>query len=80
MSAPTPLLQGIESHADFQLTPTLTAEAGLDFVRGSLKEDDLPLPRIPPLKFRGGLRYQRNALQIGGQVDRRRQAGSAVDE
>ncbi len=62
------LLQGIESHADFQLTPNLTAEAGLDFVRGSLKDDDLPLPRIPPLKFRGGLRYQRNALQIGGQV------------
>jgi iron complex outermembrane receptor protein len=62
------LLQGIESHADFQLTGTLTAEAGLDVVRGALKENDLPLPRIPPLKFRGGLRYQRNALQIGGQV------------
>jgi len=62
------LLQGIESHADFQLTSTLTAEAGLDVVRGALKEDDLPLPRIPPVKFRGGLRYQRNALQIGGQV------------
>jgi iron complex outermembrane receptor protein len=62
------LLQGVESHADFQLTPTLTAEAGLDLVRGALKDDDLPLPRIPPLKVRGGLRYQRNALQIGGQV------------
>ena len=62
------LLQGIESHADFQLTPTLSAEMGLDLVRGSLKDDNLPLPRIPPLKFRGGLRYQRNALQIGGQV------------
>ena len=62
------LLQGVESHADFQLTPGLTAEAGLDFVRGSLKANDLPLPRIPPLKFRGGLRYQHNALQVGGQV------------
>jgi iron complex outermembrane receptor protein len=62
------LLQGIESHADFQLTSTLTAEAGLDIVRGALKENDLPLPRIPPVKFRGGLRYQRNALQVGGQV------------
>ncbi len=62
------LLQGIESHADFQLTSTLTAEAGLDLVRGALKANDLPLPRIPPVKFRGGLRYQRNALQIGGQV------------
>jgi iron complex outermembrane recepter protein len=62
------LLQGIESHADFQLTRAFTAEAGLDVVRGALKENDLPLPRIPPVKFRGGLRYQRNALQIGGQV------------
>lgn len=62
------LLQGIESHVDFQLTSALTAEAGLDLVRGALKENDLPLPRIPPVKFRGGLRYQRSALQIGGQL------------
>jgi iron complex outermembrane receptor protein len=61
-------LQGIESHADFQLTPTVAVEAGLDFVSGSLKDNNLPLPRIPPLKFRGGVRYQRNALQLGGQV------------
>ena len=46
----------------------VSAELGLDLVRGDLKADDLPLPRIPPVKFRGGLRYQRNALQIGGQV------------
>ena len=62
------VLQGIESHADFQLTRVLSAEVGLDVVRGTLKDGDLPLPRIPPVKFRGGLRYQRNALQIGGQV------------
>ena len=62
------MLQGIESHADFQLTSQFTAEAGLDVVRGALREDNLPLPRIPPLKFRGGLRFQRNALQVGGQV------------
>jgi iron complex outermembrane receptor protein len=62
------LLQGIESHADFQITEAWTAEAGLDVVRGALKADDLPLPRIPPVKVRTGLRYQRNALQIGAQV------------
>jgi iron complex outermembrane receptor protein len=62
------MLQGIEAHADFQLTSTLVAEVGLDLVRGSLKANDLPLPRIPPVKFRGGLRYQYNALQIGGQI------------
>ena len=59
------VLQGMEAHADFQLTPQLSAELGLDFVRGTLKDGDLPLPRIPPL-FRGGLRYQRNAFQWRG--------------
>jgi iron complex outermembrane recepter protein len=62
------LLQGIEAHSDFQITTGWAAEVGLDFVRGSLKAGEVPLPRIPPLKFRGGLRYQRNALQVGGQV------------
>lgn len=61
------LLQGIEAHGDFQLTPQLVAEVGLDYVRGSLKATDTPLPRIPPLRFRGGLRYQYNAFQTGGE-------------
>ncbi len=61
------VLQGLESHADVQLTSRVSAELGVDLVRGSLT-DGTPLPRIPPLKFRGGLRYQYNALQVGGQV------------
>ena len=62
------VLHGIEAHSDFQLTSALVAELGLDFVRGNIKENDSPLPRIPPLKFRGGLRYQYGGLQVGGQV------------
>jgi iron complex outermembrane receptor protein len=62
------VLQGVEAHADFQLTSRLTAEAGLDLVRGTLKSTGDPLPRIPPLRVRGGLRYQYNALQVGGDV------------
>jgi iron complex outermembrane receptor protein len=62
------LLQGIEAHADVQLTGSLTAEAGLDYVRASLQKTGEPLPRIPPLRFRGGLRYRRNALQVGGEA------------
>ena len=50
------ILQGIESHADFQLTTTLAVELGLDYIRGTLKDSDEPLPRFPPLRFRGGLR------------------------
>jgi iron complex outermembrane receptor protein len=62
------ILQGIEAHSDVQLTSTLAVELGLDYVRGTLKATDQPLPRMPPLRFRGGLRYQRNAFQAGGQV------------
>jgi iron complex outermembrane recepter protein len=62
------ILQGIEAHTDFQLAPQLFAEIGLDYVRGTLKDSNDPLPRIPPLRFRGGLRYQYNAFQVGGEV------------
>ena len=62
------VLQGIESHADFQLTTGIAVELGLDYIRGTLKDTDEPLPRIPPLRFRGGLRYQRNAFQAGGEM------------
>jgi iron complex outermembrane receptor protein len=62
------ILQGIEAHSDFLVTSDLAVELGLDYVRGTLKDTDEPLPRIPPLRFRGGLRYQRNAFQAGGQV------------
>ncbi len=62
------VLQGIEAHSDFQLSSMLSAELGLDYVHGELKDEGGPLPRIPPLRFRGGLRYQVNAFQIGGDV------------
>jgi iron complex outermembrane receptor protein len=62
------VLQGIEAHSDFQLTTRLAAEVGLDYVRGRLKDTDDPLPRIPPFRFRGGLRYMVNAFQAGGDV------------
>lgn len=62
------LLQGVEAHADFQITSQLSAELGFDYTQGSLKATDEPLPRIPPLRVRGGLRYQYNAFQAGGEV------------
>lgn len=62
------ILQGIEAHSDFQVTSRLAAEVGVDYIRGSLKATDEPLPRMPPLRFRGGLRYQYNAFQVGGDV------------
>ena len=40
----------------------------MDYVRGALRASDEPLPRSPPLRFRGGLKYQRGAFQVGGDV------------
>jgi iron complex outermembrane receptor protein len=62
------LLQGFEAHADVQITSGLAAEAGIDYVRGSLRGADDPLPRMPPLRGRFGLRYQAQAFQAGGEV------------
>jgi iron complex outermembrane recepter protein len=62
------LLQGFEAHGDFALTPQFFAEFQLDYVRGTLKATDEPLPRIPPLRVGAGLRYQRNAFQAGGHL------------
>jgi iron complex outermembrane receptor protein len=62
------VLQGFEAHGDVALTSQLFLELGLDYVRGTLKDSGEPLPRIPPLRFRGGLRYQRNAFQAGGEI------------
>ena len=58
-------LQGVESHVDFKLAPALWLEGGLDYVRGELTDLNKPLPRMPPLRGRAGLRVQKNAFQVG---------------
>jgi iron complex outermembrane receptor protein len=62
------LLQGLEAHADVQLGAGFSVETGVDYVRGALKGSGVALPRIPPLRTRAGLRYQLNALQVGGDL------------
>jgi iron complex outermembrane receptor protein len=62
------LLQGVEAHTDVELTPSLHAEVGFDAVRGELRDTDQSLPRIPPMRLVTGLRYRRNALQLGGDL------------
>jgi iron complex outermembrane recepter protein len=62
------LLQGLELHGDIHLTRNLVAEIGMDYVRGQLRATSAPLPRIPPFRFLGGLRYQQGAVQVGGQL------------
>jgi iron complex outermembrane receptor protein len=62
------LLQGFEAHTDIEVARHVGVELGLDYVRGELRNTNDPLPRIPPFRFRGGLHYQRNAFQAGGEV------------
>lgn len=58
-------LTGLESHVDVRLTNMWSIEAGVDYVRGTLRDSDQPLPRMPPLRGRAGLRFQKNAFQAG---------------
>jgi iron complex outermembrane recepter protein len=73
-------LFGVEAHADVNLTRSLAAEVTYDIVRGELADTDQPLPRIPPFRITTGLRYQKDALQVGGSVtvtgDQRRVFGA----
>lgn len=62
------LLQGVEMHADVQVGGGLAVELGFDYVHGTLRDGDRPLPRMPPLRGRAGLKYQRSAFQAGGEV------------
>jgi iron complex outermembrane receptor protein len=62
------VLQGIEFHSDFGLTSQLFAEVTLDYVRGTLEDTGDPLPRMPPFRGNFGLRWQRNAFQVGGNL------------
>lgn len=62
------LLYGFEAHADVDITSDLTGEFTFDSVRGELRDTGDPLPRIPPYRGIFGLRYQKNAFQVGGNV------------
>lgn len=62
------VLWGFEAHADVDLGAGLSAEFTYDWVRGQLKATSRPLPRIPPYRMITGLRYQRNAFQVGGSM------------
>lgn len=58
-------LTGLESHVDIQASDVVWVEGGLDYVRGQLTSEDVPLPRMPPMRGRLGLRFKKDALQAG---------------
>jgi iron complex outermembrane receptor protein len=58
-------LWGVEAHADVTLTDRVGAEFTYDLVRAERRADGQPLPRIPPQRLMGGLRYTQGGLQVG---------------
>jgi iron complex outermembrane receptor protein len=58
---------GMESHVDVKVHPLLWVEGGLDYVHGEFTALDTPMPRIPPLRGRAGLRFERKGFQAGGE-------------
>jgi iron complex outermembrane recepter protein len=60
-------LVGMESHVDVKVHPLVWVEGGLDYVHGELTNLDTPMPRIPPLRGRAGVRFERNGFQAGGE-------------
>jgi iron complex outermembrane receptor protein len=58
-------LQGLESHVDLQVAPALWLEGGLDYVHGELTALDQPLPRMPPLRGRAGVRFEKKMFRAG---------------
>ena len=55
----------MESHVDVQVAPALWLEGGLDYVHGELTALGKPLPRMPPLRGRAGVRFEKNMFQAG---------------
>lgn len=62
------MLFGVEATGEVSVTPTLVASVTYDWVQGELQGSGDPLPRIPPYRVIPALRWQRDALQIGGSV------------
>jgi len=57
---------GVEAHLDLKLSSLFTLESTADWVTGELSDTGEPLPRIPPFRVTTGLKYQKNAFQLGG--------------
>lgn len=62
------VLMGVEAHLDVKLTSQIVLESTFDWVTGELSDSGDPLPRMPPLRLTTGLKYQKNAFQVGGSV------------
>ena len=60
---------GLEMHIGWRLNTRLNLELNGSYVRGENRDDHLPLPEMPPLKFVGSTTYQHPYLTVGGTAE-----------
>jgi iron complex outermembrane recepter protein len=60
--------RGFEAHVDIGLTKDLWLIVGGDTVRGELRAGKTPLPRMPPYRVWGGLRFEHKGFHLEGEV------------
>ncbi len=58
------VLDGAELSVDAEIVPRVYAQARTSYVRGTLKDSDVPIERIPPLNGKLALRYVTEPLNL----------------
>lgn len=59
---------GTELLMEFELSRSLSADATISYVQGTLTDSDTPLPFIPPLSGKIDVQYSVRGLTIGGSI------------
>ena len=60
---------GVETHLRWRPTARLELESNLSHVRGENRDERMPMPDMPPLKFVGSVTYRHPWLTAGGTVE-----------
>ena len=60
---------GLEMHLGWRLNTRLNLEFNGSYVRGENRDEHLPLPEMPPLKFVGSTTYEHPWLTVGGTAE-----------
>ncbi len=60
------LMYGIEGTLEWKLLESWTFLGSLSYVKGDLVEQNFPIPRIPPLKGRTGVRFATGGFSLEG--------------
>ncbi|MDE2830812.1 MAG: TonB-dependent receptor [Gemmatimonadota bacterium] len=60
---------GLEMHLGWRLNTRLDLELNGSYVRGENRDEQLPLPEMPPLKFVGSTTYEHPYLTVGGTAE-----------